>query len=57
MLQHLRRHINETGTTVLIVICQAEDTLGRKLLEGAKLVKIYGEEEGCQGQDRGDKRL
>lgn len=44
VLQHLSHHIEDPSTTVLIVGFQAEDTLGRKLLEGEKKVPILGEE-------------
>ncbi len=44
VLHHLRRNIGETKTTVLFVGYQAENTLGRKLLQGDKTVRIYGEE-------------
>ena len=44
VLQHLRHHIEDPRTTVLIVGFQAENTLGRKLLEGEKKVQILGEE-------------
>ena len=44
VLHHLRRNIGETKTTVLFVGYQAENTLGRKLLQGDRTVRIYGEE-------------
>jgi metallo-beta-lactamase family protein len=44
VLHHLRRNIGDPKTTVLFVGYQAENTLGRKLLQGDKTVRIYGEE-------------
>ena len=44
VLHHLSRNIGETKTTVLLVGYQAENTLGRKLLQGGRTVRIYGEE-------------
>jgi metallo-beta-lactamase family protein len=42
VLSYLERYIGLPETTVLIVGYQAEGTRGRKLIEGAKEVKIYG---------------
>ncbi|TDE06264.1 MBL fold metallo-hydrolase RNA specificity domain-containing protein [Flavobacterium hiemivividum] len=42
VLSYLERYIGLPETTVVIVGYQAEGTRGRKLLEGAKEVKIYG---------------
>jgi len=44
VLHHLRRNIGDPKTTVLFVGYQAENTLGRKLLQGDKMARIYGEE-------------
>jgi metallo-beta-lactamase family protein len=44
ILHHLRNKITDSRTTVLIVGFQAENTLGRRLVEGAKTVRIFGEE-------------
>ena len=44
VLHHLRHHIDDPRTTVLFVGYQAQNTLGRKLVEGEKRVRIYGEE-------------
>ena len=44
VLHHLRRNIGDPKTTVLFVGYQAENTLGRKLLQGDKIVRIFGEE-------------
>jgi metallo-beta-lactamase family protein len=44
VLHHLRHHVSDPRTTVLFVGYQAENTLGRRLLEGEKRVRIFGEE-------------
>jgi len=44
VLHHLRHHVGDPRTTVLFVGYQAENTLGRRLLEGEKRVRIFGEE-------------
>lgn len=43
ILHHLRNNIEDQRATILITGYQAENTLGRKLLEGASEVKIFGE--------------
>ena len=43
ILHHLRHNIGDPRNTVLITGFQAENTLGRKLVEGQKEVKIFGE--------------
>jgi metallo-beta-lactamase family protein len=43
VLHHLRHNIGDDRNTVLITGFQAENTLGRKLVEGMKEVKIFGE--------------
>ena len=43
VLHHLRHNIGDPRSTVLITGYQAENTLGRKLIEGMKEVKIFGE--------------
>jgi metallo-beta-lactamase family protein len=42
ILHHLRRRIHDGRNTVLITGWQAPETLGRKIVEGAETVKIYG---------------
>lgn len=42
VLSYLERYIVEPENTVLMVGYQAEGTRGRKLLEGAKEIKMYG---------------
>jgi metallo-beta-lactamase family protein len=44
VLHHLRGNIGDPKTTILFVGFQAENTLGRKLLQGDKIARIYGEE-------------
>ena len=43
VLHHLKNNISDPNNVVLITGYQAENTLGRRLQEGAKSVKIYGE--------------
>jgi len=43
ILHHLRNNINNPRNTVLITSWMAPHTLGRRLLEGHKQVKIFGE--------------
>jgi metallo-beta-lactamase family protein len=42
VLHHLRNNVGDARNTVLITGYQAENTLGRKLKEGWKSVKIFG---------------
>lgn len=44
ILHHLRNRIEDPATTILIVGWQAPETLGRRLVEGAPIVRIFGEE-------------
>ena len=43
VLHHLRNNIGDARNTVLLTGYQAENTLGRKLLDGWKEVPIYGD--------------
>ncbi len=43
ILHHLRNHIEDPRTTILIVGWQAENTLGRRLVDKVKEVRIFGE--------------
>ena len=43
VLHHLKNNADDKNSTVLIVSWQAPHTLGRRLLEGQKKIKIYGE--------------
>ena len=44
ILHHLANHIGDHRTMVLFVGYQGEHTLGRRIQEGAKRVKIFGDE-------------
>ncbi len=41
---HLRRHLGQSGSAVLIIGYQAEGTLGRRLVDGAPRVRLFGED-------------
>ncbi len=43
ILHHEQRYLSDPKSTLLIVGYQAEGTLGRRILDGAKEVKIFGE--------------
>ncbi|HEU4390385.1 MAG TPA: MBL fold metallo-hydrolase [Blastocatellia bacterium] len=43
IMHHLRHNLNQPETVVLIVGFQSPGTLGRRLVEGAKSVSIFGE--------------
>lgn len=43
ILHHLRHNIHDPKNTLLIVSWQAPHTLGRRLLEGKRQIKIFGE--------------
>ena len=44
ILHHERRYLSDSKNTLLIIGYQAGDSLGRQILNGAKEVKIMGEE-------------
>lgn len=44
ILHHLKHSVTDPKNAVLIVGYQAEGTLGRRIVEGAPLVKIFGKE-------------
>lgn len=44
ILHHLKNNIEDGRNTVVIVGWQAPETLGRRLVEGAREVRIFGEE-------------
>ncbi|MCB0062792.1 MAG: MBL fold metallo-hydrolase [Caldilineaceae bacterium] len=50
ILHHLKNNIEDPANTVLIVSFQAEHTLGRRLLEGAERVRIFGDEYNLRAQ-------
>ncbi len=44
ILHHLRNRISDPKNTILVTGWQAPNTLGRRIVEGAETVKIFGEE-------------
>jgi metallo-beta-lactamase family protein len=44
VLHHLRHHISDPRCSIVFAGYQAENTLGRKILDGQPRVKIFGEE-------------
>jgi metallo-beta-lactamase family protein len=44
VLHHLKNNVGDARNTILIVSWQAPDTLGRRLVEHAPVVKIFGED-------------
>jgi metallo-beta-lactamase family protein len=43
ILHHLKNNVENPNCTILIVGYQAQNTLGRRLVEGEKSIKIFGE--------------
>jgi metallo-beta-lactamase family protein len=50
ILHHLKNNVEDADNTVLFVGYQAENTLGRRILEGQSPVKIFGEEYDVRAQ-------
>ena len=50
VLHHLRHGVGDSRNTILITGYQAENTLGRKLQEGWKSVRIFGLPEQVRAQ-------
>lgn len=44
IIHHLANHVGDHRTVVLFVGFQAEHTLGRRIQEGARMVRLFGEE-------------
>jgi metallo-beta-lactamase family protein len=44
ILHHLKNNITDPRNTILFVGYQAENTLGRKILDGQPVVSIFGDE-------------
>ncbi|MEK7086885.1 MAG: MBL fold metallo-hydrolase [Patescibacteria group bacterium] len=44
ILHHERRYLSDPKTTILFIGYQAVGSLGRRIMEGAKTVKIFGDE-------------
>lgn len=44
VLHHLKHNIEDARNTILFVGYQAENTLGRRLVDGVKRVKVFGDE-------------
>lgn len=44
ILHHVKNNVEDKRNTILFVGYQAENTLGRRLLDGAKRARIFGEE-------------
>ena len=50
ILHHLKNHLGQSSTTVLFVGFQAQETLGRKILEGVDPVLVFGEPYGVRAE-------
>jgi metallo-beta-lactamase family protein len=44
ILHHLKHNIEDSDNTILFVGFQAQNTLGRRLVDGERLIRIFGEE-------------
>jgi metallo-beta-lactamase family protein len=47
---HLRHHLPDPRTTVLFIGYQVAGTLGRRLVDGAQVVRLFGEEVPVRGE-------
>jgi metallo-beta-lactamase family protein len=52
ILHHLRNNIGDPRNTILVVGYQAQNTLGRRLVEKHKRVRIFGEEHDIRAEVR-----
>ncbi len=52
ILHHLKNNVGDPKNTILIVGYQAENTLGRRLVEKHKRVRIFGEERNVRAEVR-----
>ncbi|MBI5033487.1 MAG: MBL fold metallo-hydrolase [Chloroflexi bacterium] len=50
ILHHLKNNIEDERNTILFVGYQAQNTLGRRLVDGAKKVRIFGDEYRVRAQ-------
>ena len=50
ILHHLAHHIGDNRNCVLLASFQAENTLGRRLQEGAKQVRIFGQQHDVRAE-------
>lgn len=50
ILHHLKNNIEDSGNTILFSGFQAENTLGRRIRDGSRRVRIFGEEYDVRAQ-------
>ena len=53
IMHHLTRYLPNGNTTILVIGYQAAGTIGRKIFEGAKSVRIYGQEVDVRAKIQG----